>query len=96
MQVLVLRKTPLCADLGVFAASGGGAPDGQWPCLGPEGLDLPLASPVRISAGWTCAPLRYMDGRPPGAGKFAISMGNAQEGVWLLVISVSYPRQTLP
>ena len=39
--------------------------------------------------------LRYTGGRPPGAGKFAISMGNAQEGVWLLVISLSYPRQTL-
>ena len=40
--------------------------------------------------------LGYTDGRPPGAGKFAISMENAQEGVWLLVISLSYPRQTLP
>ena len=41
------------------------------------------------------APLRYTDGRPPDAGKIDISMGNAQEGVWLLVISLSYPRQTL-
>ena len=39
--------------------------------------------------------LRYTDSRPPGAGKFAISMENAQEGVWLLVISLSYPRQIL-
>ena len=30
-----------------------------------------------------------------GRRKIDISMGNAQEGVWLLVISLSYPRQTL-
>ena len=40
--------------------------------------------------------LRYTDGRPPGAGKFAISMGNAQEGERLLVISPAYPRQAPP
>ena len=27
---------------------------------------------------------------------FTVSMGKAQEGIWLLVISLSYPRQTLP
>ena len=41
------------------------------------------------------AALRYTGGRPLGAGKFAISMETAQEVVWLLVISLSYPRQTL-
>ena len=40
--------------------------------------------------------LRYTGVRPPGADKFAISMGNAQEGAWLLVIPPSYPHQTLP
>ena len=39
--------------------------------------------------------LRYTGVRPPGAGKFAISIDNAQEGAWLLVISLLYPRQAL-
>ena len=50
---------------------------------------------VRKISGLTLVALRYTDGRPPGARKFAISMENAQEGVWLLVISLSYPRQIL-
>ena len=40
-------------------------------------------------------PPGYMGDRPPGAGNSAISMGNAQGGEWLLVISLSYPRQAL-
>ena len=52
-----------------------------------------LVTSARASA--SAASLRYTNGRPPGAGKFAISMENAQEGVWLLVISLSYPRQIL-
>ena len=54
-----------------------------------------LATPLCLRVCGRCTPLRYTDGRPPGAGKFAISMENAQEGVWLLVISLSYPRQIL-
>ena len=56
---------------------------------------------TREAHSWSVSPkifdtsLGYTDGRPPGAGKFAISMENAQEGVWLLVISLSYPRQIL-
>ena len=53
----------------------------------------PAPGPGRVRAPRNS--LRYTDSRPPGAGKFAISMENAQEGVWLLVISLSYPRQIL-
>ena len=38
------------------------------------------------------APLRYTDGRLPGAGKFAISMGNAQEGQKTSCHITAYPR----
>ena len=55
-------------------------------------LNLPPQEPCRPSPVQT---LRYTDGRPPGAGKLAISMENAQEGVWRVVISLSYPHQTL-
>ena len=36
-----------------------------------------------------------MDGGTPGASDSAISMGNAQEGVWLLVMKLPHPRQAL-
>ena len=40
--------------------------------------------------------IRHTGGRPSDAGEFDISMENAQEGVWLLAISLPHPRQTLP
>ena len=49
--------------------------------------------PLLGAAGGATAPY----GRQTcGRRKIAISMGDAQEGAWLLVISASHPRQTLP
>ena len=61
-----------------------------------HGIRINQCLHVGLSPRYDWGPLRYTGGRPPGAGQSAISMGNAQEGVCRLVISLTYPRQAMP
>ena len=49
------------------------------------------APPLQVALG----PLRYPDGRPPGAGNSPFRWEMRKKWVWLLAISLSYPRQVL-
>ena len=57
-----------------------GAPGLSWWAHGPPGLGPPGARTL------LCGPLRYADGTLPGAGGPGIPMGNAQGGVWRLLL----------
>ena len=86
----------LCKPRGFGACLGHGAPNAlckpRWPgaCLGTR-LQMYCANVITLTAPF-CTPLVIRRVAP----NCSISMGKAQEWVWHLVLSLSYPHQTLP